>query len=118
MGLGGKPAAEGSERFEVEATRPAAEACKGAPPEAVSAILTILEGLCHYPFPGTALLGVMEYKETDLRDAFTAAFSFGENGGGFVLFQVHEDKRVLRLINIYVKDDTSDGSPGELFRFG
>lgn len=71
-------------------------ALSDAPSTVLDAFFALLEGLHAYPFPGTALLGVMDYKENDIPGGgFTAAFD-----NGLLLFQVMADYPLIRLVQI------------------
>lgn len=71
------------------------KALEDASPDVIEAFLGLLEGLQRYPFPGTALLGVLPYRETDLAGAYTATF-----GDGLLLFQVMVDYPLIKLVEI------------------
>lgn len=60
----------------------------------------LLEGLEHYPFPGTAVLGVMPYWENSQSDnTFTAPLRCDE-GDALVRFEVRDDLMVIYLIEL------------------
>lgn len=74
------------------------DALSTAPPEARHAFGELLRILETHPFPNESLVGVLEYKETDLRGAYTVPF--GETN--LLLFQVMADYPLIRLIDVII----------------
>ena len=79
-----------------------------APQSVKETTLTILRDLERFPFPGTSLLGVVEYEEDDLDNAYTVG-----RDGILMLFQVLSAKAVILLIDVMwidVGEGTDSGS--------
>jgi hypothetical protein len=70
-------------------------ALEEAPEAVLNDFFTLLEGIGRFPFPGTSLLGVQHYKETDVPGGYTASFD-----DGLLLFQVMADYPIIKLIQI------------------
>lgn len=111
-----KPAPGSQPKYEFDYTATFVSQIKEAPQEVVEETLKRIEGISGFPFPGTSLLGVKQYKETDLGpDAYTAGFPI-KNGGGLLIFQVFEVLRTIRLVELIWTDPTIEppGAPGQL----
>lgn len=84
-----------AKRFSFQYSTQVSDSLQEAPLEVLESFFVLLDGIGRYPFPGTSLLGVQPYKETDVPNGYSASFD-----DGLLLFQVMADYPIIRLIQI------------------